>query len=794
MRSKPKKTPLRDASEGGTVSEVRHNSAWVSISILLVFLLTAGVRIYHLTRDPLWYDEVMYTILCRTFSLDVATARTVRIEPLFYLFLWAWEKLGQGDFWIRFHSVLAGVATVALAFRAGRHLNGNRGAFIFSVLTAVAPFLVFYSRDAKMYSWLAFLELAVAWFALRYSEPAGTRTHLALYTICAIALVHTHILSGIFLAVFNLTIVLVALRGWRKFALWLFIQCVIVLASIPYLWMQLRLADQMKNVVFWVPPPNIRSIWVTCANFFSGYAPGSWLRMFLLVLMGVMAVVGLFLCKGRRRWVLLAVMAGALNVLAFYVVSRFSRWSFYVDRYMIGTVPLWLMAASVGIASLSPALVRYAVLVSAVGLSAVGLGGLYRGVLSPDTRDHLGVIRSVDTRSMAVTVRDYRDKHSASPQAVWHVSWETFLTAKWYLPELRHMAVEMDGEMNMAMTFDEIACRRQYYDAYAVPLEEAAAGWKDIWLVVPESEPPVYPRFRGFQAWLEARGECLHRDTYGGHMAPSGLYLYDMSSKTRPARKTLDLPLISTTETARLQASLTDVPQSATGPSILQIHGTGTMPTVVRCTALSGDLTLSAADFDRHLGAKSRWVLQLYSAGQWPRIAFRNTLNQGSPQGDALVQQVRLVPGTYDVLVERLAGGQGPLEAPLALAIGGKLLMVGSGTVRGPADWQWVNAGIFTSTGDEASLAVSAANPAKKPEVIPVFSEIVFVRREPSAPPLQTPVVADKTEPLVSAPVEVSCPPVPEGRVIEWVVATQEQCGRLTESRRSATLQGTPAP
>ena len=793
MQSRPdSKTPAgaRKKDRGAGVA-----SAWSrpAVSLLALLLLAAILRLYQLTRDPLWYDEVMYTLLCRNFSLDAATARTIRIEPLFYLFLWAWEKVSQADFWVRLHAVFAGVATVALAFRVGGHLAGRRGAVLFSLLAAVAPFLVFYSRDAKMYGWLAFLELAAAWLALRYSEQERGGALLAGYTLCGIALVHTHVLSGVFLAALNVALVVAVRMSWRKSAGWCLAQCAVLAASLPYLWMQWRLAAGMQEVVFWVPPPTARSLWVLCGNLFSGYAPGFWPRLALPALLFPLMAAGVILSKSRRRWVLAAVIAGALNILAFYAISRFSRWSFFVDRYMIGTLPLWLMAAAAGLAALRPAPLRHALLTALVGLSLVGLGGLYRGVLSPDMRDHLGVIRSVDTRAMAKFVREHRGKGPGEAEALWHVSWETFLTAKWYLPEMRHIAVEMDGELSMAMARDEIACRKDYYDARAVALEPAAAGLQRIWLVVPESEAPIYPRFRGFQAWLEARANCPQRMTQGGHMAPSGLYLYQMDPSAPQGRNALDLPLVTDNGTDRLRASIADTPAPGDGTSRLRLSGTGTRPAAAHCVAFAADCTLDAAGFTRQLGPQSRWVLQLYGAGQWPRLAFRNTMNQDSPQGDALTRQIILPPGAYDVFVERLAGGEGALNAPLMVAVDGRAMPAASGSAAGPADWQWVRVGAFTSTGRELRVSLSPFNPENRPEMIPVFSEVAFVRRAPDSPPMTTPVLLETDAPLGPKAFEVAGPPASAGRAIEWLIVTMEQCGRLTDAGRAVTLPGSPA-
>ena len=779
----------RDRREGAPRTDPR---AWVKAAVPLVVLLVlaAGLRLFQLARSPLWYDEVMYTLLARTFHPEVATAGAVRIEPLFYLFLWAWEKVSVTDIWIRLHAVAAGTLAVALAYRIGGHVAGRRGAWFFSGLCAVAPFLVFYSRDAKMYSWLAFLELAALWLALRHSERRGDRACLAGYAVCAVALVHTHILSALYLAALNAAFVVVVPMPWRKRAVWCLAQGMVVVLCLPYLWTQWRLAASMQEVVFWVPPPDLRSLWTACGNLLFGYAPGSTPRLAFLVLAALMAAAGLLAKGPRRRWVAVAVLAGALNMLAFYLLSRFGRWSFFVDRYMIGTLPLWLLAVAAGMASVRPMPVRGALVAGCACLSGLGLAGLYGGVLSPDMRDHLGIIRSVDTRAMAEQVRRHAENHRGGGETVWHVSWETFLTAKWYMPEARHMAVEMAGELNQAMDRDEIACRRAYYDATAVPLETAAAGTDHVWIVLPESEAPIYPRFRGFQAWLEARGARVEHQVYpGGRMAPSSLNLYAMGSGAPEPEQATDLPVVTAFGTGRLGVSAEPGP-----PPFLRTSVTGTKPTGVHCIAQAGECVLGAADFDRRLGPASRWVLQLYQGTLWPRIAFRNAVGPGAPAGDVLSRRVTLSPGLYDVLVERLAGGDGPLAAPLQVTVGGVTLTAGAlpGTSQG--DWKWERVGACMGDGKEMEVLVCPFNPGRRPEVIPVFSGMAFVRRTLNDAERETPVVLECDVPGLPEPTKTALPPTLPGRHVRWLAMTMEQCAQLDTRSKSVTLPDSPAP
>ena len=81
--------------------------------------------------------------------------------PFYYLSLWAWtQAAGQGEFALRFWSVLPGVLSVPLIYLWLRRLS-SRGVGLFAAfLLAVSPFHVYYSQDARMYALVGALTLS----------------------------------------------------------------------------------------------------------------------------------------------------------------------------------------------------------------------------------------------------------------------------------------------------------------------------------------------------------------------------------------------------------------------------------------------------------------------------------------------------------------------------------------------------------------------------------------------------------------------------------------------------------
>ena len=117
-------------------------------------------------------------------ALDL-TARDI-VPPLYYLLLRLWLPLaGISEFALRFPSALFGVMAVALIARIGRdlvrlalpsagRLTESRVGLLSGFLAAIAPVLIWLSRDARMYGPLVTWTLLAAWGLLTPGSGQAT--------------------------------------------------------------------------------------------------------------------------------------------------------------------------------------------------------------------------------------------------------------------------------------------------------------------------------------------------------------------------------------------------------------------------------------------------------------------------------------------------------------------------------------------------------------------------------------------------------------------------------------------
>ncbi len=175
----------------------------------VVTLGAFALRLIHLGRDSLWYDETVSVYLAgqRAAELIAHTARDIH-PPLYYLLLRGWLLLagyptGQADpignsleFMAAFFSLFFGVLLVPLTWQLARRLNLRHPVPLLSaLLIAISPFGVWYSQEVRMYTLGASLGvvvlLATLPFLRRNVTPGRLRRAALLYAVAAAAGMYT---------------------------------------------------------------------------------------------------------------------------------------------------------------------------------------------------------------------------------------------------------------------------------------------------------------------------------------------------------------------------------------------------------------------------------------------------------------------------------------------------------------------------------------------------------------------------------------------------------------------------
>lgn len=187
--------------------------------------LAAVPRLINITKSSIWHDEGFSMMLSGRMPLDIwlGSARDVH-PPLYYLLLHFWMQLfGNSPFSARALSAVLGVITVIIGYKIVQKISTERAARLAGVFLALAPFLIRYSQEARMYGVLGVFLLLGTWLLLLLVERPKNVWLWTGYILAMVAGLYTHYFAVLVIAAHWLYLVsLEQPRQW-KFAqtLWL---------------------------------------------------------------------------------------------------------------------------------------------------------------------------------------------------------------------------------------------------------------------------------------------------------------------------------------------------------------------------------------------------------------------------------------------------------------------------------------------------------------------------------------------------------------------------------------------
>jgi len=152
------------------------------------------LRFATLDVQSFWLDESVTVALVRMNlgSMLDAIPDSESTPPLYYLLAWLWTQVfGSGEVGLRSLSSFFGTAVIPVAWAAGRELSTRAAAIALAALAATAPFLVWYSQEARAYALLTLLAALSLWLVARLQNAPRGRD-LALWAVTAALALATH--------------------------------------------------------------------------------------------------------------------------------------------------------------------------------------------------------------------------------------------------------------------------------------------------------------------------------------------------------------------------------------------------------------------------------------------------------------------------------------------------------------------------------------------------------------------------------------------------------------------------
>ena len=340
-----------------------HRRWLVPAAILgLAFIL----RLWRLGDSNLWWDEALAIWAVRKgfVGVTVWTAGDVH-PPLYFWSLWAWvSALGESEFAMRLLSVAFGVLTVAAVYALAHRVAGKRAAIVASLLTAIAPFHVWWSQEMRMYI-LAGLLCVLSLYALirwlddeRDDSPRQGRLSpwFWAYIAATTASLYTIFLVGIVVVAQNIAVLIALFSGRynRKRLFWRWVLAELAVGVLVAIWLIFSW-DRMQTWSVSTPTTltfvaklyaillgtgvsvNIDAVWWGAVPLLATLLAG-----------GIIALLPLIRKELRWSHVVAIGLSGFLPVLFVYAATL-PRSIFYTPnieaRYLLPFAPMvWVMA------------------------------------------------------------------------------------------------------------------------------------------------------------------------------------------------------------------------------------------------------------------------------------------------------------------------------------------------------------------------------------------------------------------------------------------------------------------
>jgi len=309
---------------------------WLFLAIVFIGLL---LRLHGLTKHDLWLDEVLtYDKISASNNCEAVCSNLYeKHPPLYFLLLRIWSYVfAKEAFNLRFFSVIFDILSILLVYKIGTLLFDRNCAIVSACFITFSPLHLWYSQEARMFTFSLFLILVNSYFFIKSLEDF--KKYLAGYFFSLLASIFTSYFT-LFIVVSQF-LVLILFKKYRplvlKWLLTIFLALSIFTAIFYKEWYS---QFKLFNDMFWLPKSNsLLDILATFYYFVFGYN-GSQFIFKIFCLLFVCIILFNILQLNREKKILGIFFL--LPIFLIYLISRF--YPIYLIRHLIIFSPFFYM-------------------------------------------------------------------------------------------------------------------------------------------------------------------------------------------------------------------------------------------------------------------------------------------------------------------------------------------------------------------------------------------------------------------------------------------------------------------
>lgn len=368
------------------------------LAVLAVGLgIFGAISLTTITRSSIWFDEAFSAYIIRFNFWDIVRYTAVDMHPpLYYWLLKIWSMaFGTSEVALRSMSVFFVGVAIVFGFLLVRRLFGRRAAWLSLVFFALAPMLLRYSQEARMYG-LAAAIASAATYTLVVATESKKRLPWVVYGVLVGLGMWTHYFTAIiWLAhwVWRAWVVRqkekTLTKFWSAFFTKEWVIAHVIAVGVFALWLP-ALVRQLLIVQlygFWIPPVTPTTIpnFLTNVLYYKDQETVSpWLSLLFMALFVSLTVFAVRLYQGldekKRRGYMLVTMVAFVPLVLLFLASLPPLRSSFVDRYLVpSTVAISLFIGStlaLRVKSIRPWLQNLTAGLVVIGM-IIGVGSVY---------------------------------------------------------------------------------------------------------------------------------------------------------------------------------------------------------------------------------------------------------------------------------------------------------------------------------------------------------------------------------------------------------------------------------
>ncbi|MBI2559342.1 glycosyltransferase family 39 protein [Candidatus Woesearchaeota archaeon] len=352
--------------------------------LILILFLGAFLRFYNLGSESFWQDESYTALAVKKFSaLDIIKNSIAGGQiipdakysynselPTYFVILKVWSGIfGLSEFSLRAFSAIFGILSLIAIFYLAKHLFGEKAALLASFLASINLTLIWYSQEARPYSFLIFLSLLSLIFLLKALKDEKFH-YVAGFFAVNLVIIYTHFTWIIFMLFEGIYMLYIVYRDYVKkksiHAKTLLAFFVIGLFYLPIIERALFSGDETLylsgrpdiieigqlgvRMHTWLYPSE--SMRQKLHEFFFDFSPSEWLLLISTLssalIIGLLFLIGLASVYKKRADIVIPLMF--FFPLSFTLLFSFMHPSISIFniRVLVYIIPAYLIITSLG--------------------------------------------------------------------------------------------------------------------------------------------------------------------------------------------------------------------------------------------------------------------------------------------------------------------------------------------------------------------------------------------------------------------------------------------------------------